>query len=163
LVVQGMYQHALAFFRLEGEIAVPSAIFSKGPFRSGALAKVPQPEKGRWIWRDLNGDGDFQRDEFMDAGGIADPAPRAWWVGDEWGQVGSEILRFDHWRQGNRAPRWRIALPYAPETHTRTPGASASNQTIKAFCTAGDYAFAVESRTAKVHLYRLDTGEKAGE
>ncbi len=71
----------------------------------------------------------------------------------EWGAVGSEVLRFDHWSQGNRTPTWRIPLPYDPKTTT----------IIVSFCTAGDLAFAVESRSAKVHVYRLKDGAKIGE
>jgi len=237
LVVRGMFQHAMVFYKLQGEIAVPSAMFAKGPYRSGNWANVPQPEKGRWIWRDLNGDGDFQADEFLEADGVREPESWAWWVdekgdvwqgdqtgkepirhyllqwldekgnpvysraksetlplpapmnhllrieyhpaadtmyltghttdrpktGGEWGQVGSEAWRIDNWSKGNRAPRWRIALPYQPETKVKTPGASVPNVTIKSFCTAGDAVFAVESRTAKVHVYDAGTGTKLGE
>jgi hypothetical protein len=58
--------------------------------------------------------------------------------GDEWGIVGSEVLRFDRWRKG-------------------------SDTFIVSFCTAGELAFAVESRKAKVHVYRLSDGTKMGE
>ena len=74
-------------------------------------------------------------------------------AGDEWGAVGSEVLRFDHWSGGNRIPTWRIALPYDPT----------ASITVVSFCTAGDLAFAVESRKAKVHVYRLKDGVKIGE
>jgi hypothetical protein len=74
--------------------------------------------------------------------------------GGEWGAVGSEILRFDRWSKGNRAPALRIALPYEPKPDLTF---------IVSFCTAGELAFAVESRKAKVHVYRLKDGAKIGE
>jgi hypothetical protein len=240
LVVRGMFQHSLVFYRFDerkwGEIAVPAAMISKGPYMAGEW-KAPQPDKGRWLWRDTNGDGDFQKDEFTDADGVRDDESWAWWVdenggvwqgqqtgpdpirytlcegldkhgnpiyrraatktfalpapmnhllrieylpksdvmyltghttdrpktGGEWGQVGSEVLRIDNWSRGSRTPRYRVALPYQPETAARFPGASVTNTTIKSFCTAGDRLFAVESRTAKVHVYDADTGAKLGE
>jgi hypothetical protein len=75
-------------------------------------------------------------------------------TGDEWGIVGGEILRFDHWSKGNRTPTWRLALPYEPKLTTTY---------IVSFCTAGELGFAVESRKAKVHVYRLKDGSKIGE
>jgi hypothetical protein len=33
-------------------------------------------------------------------------------TGSEWGSAGREIVRFDGWSAGNRAPRYRITLPY---------------------------------------------------
>jgi hypothetical protein len=73
-------------------------------------------------------------------------------TGGEWGIVGSEILRFDGWMKGNRNPSVRVKLPYEGE-----------KLFIKAFCTAGDYLFAVECFTAKVHIYDTRNGEKVGE
>ncbi|MBW3622511.1 MAG: hypothetical protein KY468_03770 [Armatimonadetes bacterium] len=48
-------------YRFRGEIAVPSVIFSNNPIPGWA---APQPSRGRFIWRDKNGDGDFQAGEF---------------------------------------------------------------------------------------------------
>jgi hypothetical protein len=74
--------------------------------------------------------------------------------GGEWGIVGTEIARYDAWSSNNRTPTWRIALPYQPEGGSPVLAVS--------FCTAGDYVFAVESRTAHVHVYRLKDGEYVG-
>ena len=84
-------------------------------------------------------------------------------TGGEWGQVGTEVLRFDGWMKGNRTPKWRINLPYKANTAASAPGVSVTEATIKSFCTAGNALFAVESRTAKVHVYNLSTGDKLGE
>ncbi len=35
LVVRGMFQHAMVIYQIKGEIAVPSVMFSKSPYRSG--------------------------------------------------------------------------------------------------------------------------------
>jgi len=227
LVVRGMFQHAMVIYRLDGETAVPSAMFAKGPYRNGAWKDVPQPEKGRWIWRDSSGDGRFQREEFLEADGVREPESWAWWMdtrgdvwqgdqdgkepirhyplqgfdahgnpiysraasvtcpmpeplthllrmeyhpetdvmyltghtkdrpktGGEWGQVGTEILRFDGWSTGNRTPRWRAALPYDPP----------KNVSCKSFATAGDYAFAVECRNARVLVFDAGTGREVGQ
>lgn len=227
LVVRGMFQHALVVYRLDGETAVPCGMFAKGPYRNGAWSDVPQPGKGRWIWRDASGDGDFQADEFLEADGVREPESWAWWMdtrgdiwqgdqggqepirhypllgfdergtplysraksttcpmpepmthllrieylpesdvmyltghtkdrpktGGEWGQVGTEILRFDNWSKGNRTPRWRAALPYDPP----------KNVSCKSFCTAGDYAFAVEFRSARVHVFDVRSGKEVGQ
>ena len=227
LFIRGMFQHMLVIYRLDGEIAVPCGMFAKGPYHVGPWTPPGQPEKGRWIWRDLNGDGDFQPNEFLEADGVREPESWAWWVDDrgdiwqgdqtgkepirhypfqgfdergnpvysraasrtfplpapmnhllrieyhpaadtmfltghtadrpkrsnEWGQVGTEILRFDAWSRGNRTPLWRIVLPYDPE----------KGVTVKSFCTAGDYVFAVECRTARVHVFDARTGAKVGE
>lgn len=232
LIVRGMFEHILLIYRFDGEIAVPSVVFSREHLRYDFWKDVPQPEKGRWIWRDLNGDGEFQANEFYDADGVEEGEFWAWWVdeeggvwyglqdgrifyfpllgidkygnpiyerravkefsmpaplnhllrieyhpkedvmylsgyttdnpkrGGEWGIVGTEILRLDGWMKGNRTPRWRAKLIYEPEKLIYGPGSAAF---IKAFCTAGDYLFAVEGFSAKVHVYSLKTGEKIGE
>ena len=54
-------------------------------------------------------------------------------------------------------------MPYSPETKVKTPGTSVPNVTIKSFCTAGECVFAVESRSARVHVYDAGTGAKLGE
>ena len=80
----------------------------------------------------------------------------------EWGQAGTELWRINDWAKGNRVPVWRAVLPYKPETAQSFPGASATNATIKSVATALDYCFAVESRTAKVHVYDAATGKEVG-
>ncbi|HEU5117708.1 MAG TPA: hypothetical protein VFT74_13855 [Isosphaeraceae bacterium] len=228
LVVRGMFEAALVFFAIqkEDEIARPSAMFSKGPFRAENWSPPGMPENSRWLWTDSNGDGDFEADEFHDADGQKDPESWAWWVdengdvwqgdqtgetpihhfkfggldargnpqyrrenseslplpeplnhllrieyharedvmyltghtsdrprkGNEWGQVGTEILRYENWSKPERQLKVRIPLPYNP----------AQDLTIKSFCTAGRLAFAVESRSAFVHVYDNESGRELG-
>lgn len=241
LIVRGMFEQALVFYALDKtgktEIARPSTMLAKGPYQEGRWKNVPAPADGRWFWRDINGDGQFDKNEFFDADGVRDNESWAWWVdeqgnvwqgqqtgarplrcfplqgfdrmgnpvyqrstqksfslppplnqllrveyhaatdtmyltgytserpktGAEWGMVGTEILRFDRWSRGNRTPTWRIALPYQPETGAGGPGASVPMTVVKAFCTAGDYIFAVEARTARVHVYNAHTGRATGD
>ena len=237
LVVRGMFQQCLVFYAFEGEIARPAAMFAKSNYRHGDWRKLPQPVNSRWLWRDTNGDGDFQSDEFFDADGVNDPESWAWWVdeaggvwqgdqtganpirhfplqgfdargnpvytragakvfalpapmnhllrleylsatdtmyltghtaahpktGGEWGQAGAELLRFDGWLKGKRELKWRAELPYQPAAKIKTPGAAVAEATVKSFCTAGDFAFGVESRTATVHVFALADGKKIGE
>ncbi len=76
-------------------------------------------------------------------------------TGGEWGTVGSEIVRYDHWSQGNPQPALRIALPY--------DGKRDPQVYIKAMCLAGDYVFAVESRDPeRVFVYDAQTGALQG-
>jgi hypothetical protein len=84
-------------------------------------------------------------------------------TGGEWGQVGSEVLRFDGWSKGNRTPRYRAVLPYQPQPGATSGGITVPQATVKSFCTAGDRFFAVETRTATVHVYDANTGAKLGE
>ena len=59
--------------------------------------------------------------------------------------------------------KWRAQLPYQPAVKIKTPGAAVAEATVKSFCTAGDFAFGVESRTATVHVFALADGKKIGE
>jgi hypothetical protein len=72
-------------------------------------------------------------------------------VGDDTKVVGSEIVRFDNWSQGNNTtPRWRIVVP-----HDRTGKREVSTA---AMSVAGDYVFAVTVKTAEVYIYNAKTG-----
>jgi len=227
LVVRGMFQHFLAIYRYDGEIAVPSVVFSRGHYRDGAWEPPGQPAAGSWMWRDADGDGQMEAGEYFDVTDSDEPEFWAWWMdeaggvwrgaqtgaepirhyplegldtrgnplyrrsasrtfpmpppmnhllrieydartdvlfvtghttdrpktGDEWGQVGSEMLRFDGWLRGERTLRHRVPLVYDP----------AGGVTVKSFCTEGDAVFAVESRSARVHVYDRNTGAKLGE
>ncbi len=88
LFVNDMNADHLQVYRFDdGETAVPSGLFAKGPIRSGDGSWPPnQPCDGEWIWRDVNGNGRFEADEY-DAGAPSGPASQGWWVdarGDVW-------------------------------------------------------------------------------
>ena len=60
LFLTDMYAERLLIYRFEKEIAIPCGIFAR------AKSNWPenQPLDSRWLWRDLNGDGDFQAEEY---------------------------------------------------------------------------------------------------
>lgn len=70
-------------------------------------------------------------------------------TGEEWGIVGTEIVRYDNWTK-NKTLRWRLALPYDPKANPML--------IIKAMDVAGDRVFAVDSRKAEVYVYDTGTG-----
>jgi hypothetical protein len=73
-----------------------------------------------------------------------------------WGQVGTEICRYDKWSRGTRTPRWQISLPYDPAT----------NQTIKSIAIAGKMVFAGllgSSSTASIYVYDAGNGSALGQ
>ena len=216
LYLTGMFAHQMSVYRFDGEIAVPCAIFARDHF----TWPTNQPAAGSWLWRDRNGNGSIQSDEYeslgaednsiwgwevdskgdvwqasesgyikhyrylgLDAYGspnynaassekIPMPAPfnklsRIKYypdtdvmylggytvdrphTGEEWGIVGTEIVRYDNWTQ-NKTLRWRITLPYEPKADPML--------IIKAMDVAGDRVFAVTSRTAEVYVYDTGTG-----
>jgi hypothetical protein len=71
-------------------------------------------------------------------------------TGEEWGIVGTEIVRYDNWTK-NKTLRWRINLPYDPKANPML--------IIKAMDVAGDRVFAVDSRKAEVYVYDTGTGD----
>ncbi|MDJ0534554.1 MAG: hypothetical protein QNJ70_19080 [Xenococcaceae cyanobacterium MO_207.B15] len=82
MFMTGMFANHLSVFRFDGEIAVPSAIFA----RSHSKWPENQPNDGSWLWRDLNGDGAIQDNEYQDLG-KADNSIWGWEIdsnGDVW-------------------------------------------------------------------------------
>ncbi|MEG4280886.1 hypothetical protein QUA62_25965 [Microcoleus sp. MON1_C1] len=71
-------------------------------------------------------------------------------TGEEWGIVGTEIVRYDNWTK-NKTLRWRITLPYDPKANPML--------IIKAMDVAGDRVFAVDSRKAEVYVYDTEKGD----
>jgi sugar lactone lactonase YvrE len=64
----------LQIYKFDGEIAKPSVIFGPHPIRGWVST---QPARGRYIWRDKNGDGEFQAGEF-DGDGQSDEYAVGW-------------------------------------------------------------------------------------
>lgn len=90
LFVATQYSVGLLIYRFEGEIAVPSGWF--GPvqteelkFQNGDWPPNQPPAAGSWIWRDVNGNGNFDSNEYRT--GAPDPYVFGWAVdsnGDIW-------------------------------------------------------------------------------
>ncbi|MEH1848926.1 MAG: hypothetical protein V7L25_29155 [Nostoc sp.] len=93
LYLTDMYNSFLQIYRFnpatDGKIAIPAGMFvgtnSKDkPFLTGNWPPH-QPEKGEWIWRDRNGNGKFEKNEYDTSKDY--PYIGGWWVdskGDVW-------------------------------------------------------------------------------
>ena len=97
LFVGGMFaSNFINIYRFDGEIAVPSGLilqWSNGLYNTD-LKWPPNKPPGTSIWRDTNGDGDYQADEFAPNTGRVQPGP--FWVdkkGDIWMAYG--FFRYD--------------------------------------------------------------------
>lgn len=97
LFVGGMFaSNFINIFRFDGEMAVPSGLvlqWDHGLYNTD-LTWPPHKPKGTSIWRDLNGDGDYQADEFSVNTDRVKPGP--FWVdrsGNIWMAYG--FFRYD--------------------------------------------------------------------
>jgi hypothetical protein len=93
LFITDMYSSFLQIYRFNsatnGKIAIPAGMFvgSNGadkPFLAGNWPPH-QPQKGEWIWRDSNGNGKFENNEYDTSKDY--PHLGGWWVdskGDVW-------------------------------------------------------------------------------
>ncbi|GEO40667.1 hypothetical protein SAE02_48150 [Skermanella aerolata] len=96
LFMTSMYATGLIVYRFDGEIAVPAAWLSAGSV-GNEDGKFPasQPD-GVWIWRDANGNGKFDADEYSSGDGSLNGS-FAWSVDDDgsvWAAGGSSIRRY---------------------------------------------------------------------
>jgi sugar lactone lactonase YvrE len=95
LYLEGMHAPRLYVYRFDGEIAVPSAIFAQP--NTGDWPANP-PASVRWLWRDKNGDGKIQSNEYESLG-ASDGRVWAWQVdskGDVW--LGAETGKIQRYR-----------------------------------------------------------------
>ncbi|MEH2444664.1 MAG: hypothetical protein V7K18_02430 [Nostoc sp.] len=93
LYLTDMYSSFLQIYRFnpatDGKIAIPAGMFvgtnsGDKPFLTGNWPPH-QPEKGEWIWRDRNGNGKFEKNEYDTSKDY--PYIGGWWVdskGDVW-------------------------------------------------------------------------------
>ena len=70
--------------------------------------------------------------------------------GGEWGTAGTVLARFDQWSKEPKL-RYRVNLPYTPE-----------KVFMEAFHVAGDLAFFVDCKEAKVFVHDKSTGQLLG-
>ena len=88
LYMTDMYTSYIAVYRFnaqtDGDIAIPSALFVKEPNDPTEVSTVGEPTTGAWIWRDANGDGGFDPEEYD-----IQPDPQdnvytwGWWIDTE--------------------------------------------------------------------------------
>ncbi|MCX7818675.1 MAG: hypothetical protein N2652_05640 [Kiritimatiellae bacterium] len=118
LFVNDMTADHLQVYRFgEAETAIPSGLFAKRAVHDGRWPPH-QPRDREWIWRDANGNGRFDPDEY-EAGERAAPPADGWWVdmqGDVWlATLRSGIRRFrlrGFDESGNPCWSYRIAETY---------------------------------------------------
>jgi hypothetical protein len=93
LFLTDMYNSFLQIYRFnsttDGEIAIPAGMFvgTNGDNKPSIAGNWPpyQPTKGEWIWRDNNGNGTFEKNEYDSSQDY--PYLGGWWVdskGDVW-------------------------------------------------------------------------------
>lgn len=100
MYVTGMYAGNLLIYKFEGEIAKPSGAIFKKPWTSTTYPAWPpnQPATGEYIWRDMNGNGNFDAGEFIQTGTGADAPSNCWvWFVDVKGNI---------WEGGDRNLRY---------------------------------------------------------
>ncbi len=90
LAIRGMWQGLLGIYRLEADLAIPSAVLSASHYEKDGWSPPHQPEKDGWLWRDANGNGQMDEGEYS-----ANPGPR----GEFW--ASNVDSRGDIW-QGDR-------------------------------------------------------------
>jgi hypothetical protein len=112
-------------------------------YNAASSEKIPMPAPFNKLLRIKY----YPDTDVMYLGGYTGDRPH---TGEEWGIVGTEIVRYDNWTK-NKTLRWRINLPYDPKANPML--------IIKAMDVAGDRVFAVDSRKADVYVYDTETGD----
>jgi hypothetical protein len=98
MFVGGMFaSNFINIFRYDGEIAIPSGLIMQwgNPIYRTQLSWPPNKPRGTFIWRDLNGDGDYQANESSPNTDRVRPGP--FWVdkkGNIWMAYG--FFRYDY-------------------------------------------------------------------
>lgn len=98
ICLRGMWQGILGIYRVEGDMARPSVVLTSGPFKTenGNWKANGQPEKGRFFWRDVNGNGQMDPGEYT-----ATKGP----TGEYWA---SDVdAKGDIWQGGRDSGIWR--------------------------------------------------------
>jgi sugar lactone lactonase YvrE len=125
LCQRGMWQGILGIYRIEGDLAVPSVVLSSGPIKADDGWTPPgQPGSGRWLWRDADGDGQMEADEYISTTGPdgeywasnVDSAGDIWQAGRESGIWRWRFLGLDEHGNPRHHPKpEHVAMP-APFT-----------------------------------------------
>jgi hypothetical protein len=120
LFVNDMNGEHLQVYRFTpgSEVAIPCGFFAKQQVKEKDKGAWPpaQPEKGAWLWRDANGDGDFSADEYQQADGADIPAAQGWWVdrtGNVWLVTETQGIRFypSAGLDAKGNPQWNFKSP----------------------------------------------------
>ncbi|MFM0641885.1 hypothetical protein PQQ63_34940 [Paraburkholderia metrosideri] len=138
---QGTESQGIRSFPLQGFDRVGNPVY-----RYTAMRQYPPPAPFYRIAR-LNY---FPADDTMFVSGSTPAHP---FIQDNWNSAGSQLARYDHWKNGKPLLRYIIGLPDrgAPDWSS-----------ISGFAVAGDYVFAIETRSAIVRVYDRATGRDVG-
>lgn len=99
LFTTDMYSHVLGIYRFAGQdgtVAIPSGLIS----RQTVPGEWPryQPKNQAWMWRDANGDGAFEANEYaIDPDGLDNSVCAGWWIdtdGGIWEARGKAHIRY---------------------------------------------------------------------
>jgi hypothetical protein len=140
LYLTDMYSDHLKIYRFDakrdGELAIPSGYFAG---RERGTENIPNhPPHGDWIWRDTNGNGRFDANEFdVNNGVLPNPGGWGWWVdtkGDIW-----------HTSDGRGINRFRYG------------GVDRVGNPIYAYANAQNYAMPAPFNVVKRAVYEADT------
>ena len=139
---QGSAAQGIRYFPLQGFDRVGNPVY-----RYAAMRQYPPPAPFNHIAR-LNYSAD---DDTMFISGSTPAHP---FNQDNWNGAGSQLARYDHWKSGKPVLRYVIALPDrgAPDWLS-----------VNGFAVAGDYLFAVETRSALVRVYDRASGRDVGQ
>ena len=97
LCQRGMWQGFLGIYRIDGDLAVPSAVLSSGPIKTDEGWSPPgQPAAGRWLWRDADADGQMEAGEYVPTTGPD---------GEYW--ASNVDASGDIWQAGRESGIWR--------------------------------------------------------
>ncbi|MFM0739777.1 hypothetical protein PQQ51_21260 [Paraburkholderia xenovorans] len=140
-VWQGTEEQGIRHFPLQGFDPVGNPIY-----RYAAMRQMPPPAPFSRIAR-LNY---FPAGDTMYVSGSTPAHP---FVKDNWNGAGAQLARYDRWKSGKPALRYMIGLP---------DRGGPDSQSIEGFAVAGDYLFAVETKSAIVRVYDSATGRDVG-
>ncbi|MBW9107100.1 hypothetical protein [Paraburkholderia phenoliruptrix] len=138
---QGTEAAGIRVFPLQGFDRVGNPVY-----RYAAMRQYPAPAPFYRIAR-LNY---FSDDDTLFVSGSTRARP---FNQDNWNSAGSQLARYDHWKTGRPVLRYLIDLP-----DEGPPGWLSVN----GFAVAGDYIFAVETRSAAVRVYERASGRDIG-
>jgi sugar lactone lactonase YvrE len=144
--------HGIYYFQLMGIDKKGNPIYS---FSSMVHYKIPKGmiEIDRAIYNS-------QQDIMYLSGFTTKSGPRPLGL---WGSAGAELWKIENWKKGNRRPTWEINFPlfYKPHNpaidHVYPLGAW-----INSLYITGNYVFAAEIWSSKIHIYSIKNGREIG-
>ncbi|MGF6771228.1 hypothetical protein P3T18_003707 [Paraburkholderia sp. GAS199] len=138
---QGTDSEGIRHFPLQGFDRVGNPVY-----RYASMRQTPPPAPFNRIARLTY----FPDSDTMYLSGSTPSHP---YVKDNWNGAGSQLARYDRWKSGKPLLRYTIGLP---------DHGGAQSLSIEGYAVAGDYIFAVETKSAIVRVYDSATGRDVG-